>query len=82
MCATAALGDALRMTKNNGSRRLWVGAAVAVLATGMIGRALVQSGTVTGGPLTHWYGQVALGAAAFAVAGAALYLLDRAYRRN
>ncbi len=81
MRAVACFGDACRMTNDNASRRRWwVGAAVAVFAAGVIGRELIRSGTVAGNLLPHWYGHVALSAAALAVAGTGLYLLHRAYR--
>ena len=71
------------MTNDNASNRgWWVGAAVAVLAAGVIVRELVRSGTVADGLLSHWYGQAGLTAVVLLVAATALYLLHRAYRRR
>lgn len=59
-----------------------MGAAVAVLAAGVIVRELVRSGAVADGLLSHWYGQAGLTAVVFFVAGTSLYSLHRAYRRR
>jgi hypothetical protein len=81
MCAMARFGDDCRMTNDNASRRgWWLGATVAVLAVAVTGRELIRSGTVAGDFTSHWYGQAGMAAIAVAVAGAALYMLHRAYR--
>ena len=71
------------MTNDDASRQgWWAGAAVAVLAAGVIVRGLIRSGAVADGLLSHWYGQAGLTAGALLVAGTTLYMLHRAYRRR
>lgn len=68
------------MNENKGNRRIWVGAAVAVFAAGVLTRELIRSGRVGGDLLTHWYGQAGLTVIAITTAATGLYFLNRAYR--
>jgi hypothetical protein len=68
------------MIENKGNRRIWVGAAVAVFAAGVLIRELLRSGRVGGDLLTHWYGHAGITAVVITTAAAGLYFLHRAYR--
>ncbi|MCA2213959.1 hypothetical protein [Jidongwangia harbinensis] len=69
------------MTNENGSwHRPHLVTAVLLLVVAMIAGTLVHSGTVTGGPLRHWYGDVAFWTAHAGIVLGATTLLFRAYR--
>jgi hypothetical protein len=70
------------MSENKGIRRIWVGAAVAVFAAGVVTREVIRSGHAGGDLLTHWWGQVALTAVAITTVATGMYLLNRAYRNR
>jgi len=69
------------MSPEQGNRS-WIGAALVPFALLVLLRGLRNTELIAGGPLGHWYGQLAvlaLGAAGYA---AAYLLLRRAFRRR
>ena len=59
---------------------MWIGAAVAVLAVGMVTREVVRSGMVRLGLLDHWWGYLAYAITGIALVGAGMHMLGRADR--
>jgi hypothetical protein len=81
MCDPPGTAMLVGMTNENGSwHRPRVVTAVLLLVAAVIAGGLVHSGTVTGGPLRHWYGDVAFWTAHAGTVIAATTLLLRAYR--
>ena len=69
------------MSREHGNR-WWIGAALVPAGLLIVLRGLRNTDLIAGGPLGHWYGQVALLALGAAGYGAVHLLLRRAYRRR